>query len=187
MIAFREIHVSDAKQILDWRTKARVTEYMDSDVTYDIESQEKWLENSCTKPSYYHWIIQYGGKDVGLLNFVDWDKDKRITSWGFYIGDDDSLGIGGLVPPYFYNFAFNVLGVETVNADVFYNNVDIIRLHLAQGYRFDTNRDHVIKKNGKDVLMVCMNLDKIEFKASKFSRLKTNLPIDRWSYRGEVE
>jgi len=164
----------------------RVADYMISDVTNDIEAQEKWLGNSFSKPNYYHWIIQYGDKDVGLLNFVDWDRDNSTVSFGFFIGDDASLGIGGLVPPYLYNFAFDVLGVETIRAEVFYNNIDTVRLHLAQGYRFDPGRDYVIRKNEKDVLIVCMSLDKTEFKESKFSRLKASLPIDKWIYKDEV-
>jgi RimJ/RimL family protein N-acetyltransferase len=186
MIKFREVEVSDAKQILDWRTKTRITEYLNSDVSYDLEAQKKWIGDSFSKSNYYHWIIQHGDKDIGLLNFVDWDNDRRKTSWGFYIGDDDSLGIGGFVPPYFYNFAFDVLGVETIEAEVFYNNLDVIQLHLAQGYQFEPHRDHVIQKNKKDILIVCMTLDKTAFKASKLSRLRTDLPIDKWTHKDEV-
>lgn len=181
MISFREIEIDDAKTILDWRTSERVTEFMNSDMNYDIDAQKRWLKGSFSKPSYYHWIIQYGGKDVGLLNFVDWNKKERTTSWGFYIGDESALGVGGLVPPYFYNFAFDKLCVDRVLAEVFYNNTGVIDLHLKQGYVFDPKRDHIIEKNGNSILMVCMSLCKHDFKASKLSRLKQELPISNWS------
>jgi UDP-4-amino-4,6-dideoxy-N-acetyl-beta-L-altrosamine N-acetyltransferase len=180
MIRFREIEKEDAKKILDWRTSERVTKFMNSDMKYDLDGQTKWLAGSFNKSNYYHWIIQYDGNDVGLLNFVDWDDESKTTSWGFYIGEDDALGVGGIVPLYFYNFAFDVLGVDRVFAEVFYNNTGVIELHLNQGYCFDTERDYVIKKNGKDILMVCMFLDRRVFKDSKLSRLKQDLPIDRW-------
>ncbi len=180
MISFREIVIDDAKKILNWRTSERVTMFMDSDMDYNLEAQIRWLEASFSKPSYYHWIIQYGGEDVGLLNFVDWNPEEKTTSWGFYIGEESALGIGGLVLPYFYNFAFDTLGVDTVFAEVFYNNTSIIDLHLKQGYSFDVERDHVIEKNGKLILMVCMTLDKRVFKESKLSRLKQNLPTKNW-------
>ena len=109
MISFRETELDDAKLILDWRTSERVTKYMKSDIPYDIESQKKWLSSSFNKSNYYHWIIQHDGKDVGFLNFFDWDQEQKDISWGFYIGDETSLGIGGRVPPYFYNFAFDYL------------------------------------------------------------------------------
>ena len=84
VISFREIEIEDAKTVLNWRTSERVTKFMNSDMKYDIDAQKRWLEGSFSKPSYYHWIIQYSGKDVGLLNFVDWNKEERTTSWGFY-------------------------------------------------------------------------------------------------------
>ena len=181
MIGFREIEIEDAKTILDWRTSKRITKFMNSDLNYDIDNQKRWLKGSFNKPSYYHWMIQYGGKDVGLLNFVDWNKEERTTSWGFYIGDESALCLGGLVPPYFYNFAFDKLGVDRVFAEVFYNNTGVIDLHLNQGYVFDPKRDYVIEKNDNSILMVCMCLCKHVFKASKLSRLKQELPISNWS------
>ncbi len=180
MISFREIEIEDAKTILDWRTSERITKFMKSDMNYDVNTQKRWLEGSFNKPSYYHWIIQYSGKDVGLLNFVDWDKENRTTSWGFYIGDESALGVGGLVPPYFYNFAFDKLSVDKVLAEVIYNNTGVIDLHLKQGYVFDPSRDHVIEKSGRSILMVCMSLDKKEFKASKLSRFRQDLPTLKW-------
>jgi UDP-4-amino-4,6-dideoxy-N-acetyl-beta-L-altrosamine N-acetyltransferase len=180
VISFREIEMEDAKTILDWRTSERVTKFMNSDMNYDIDAQKRWLKGSFSKPSYYHWIIQYGGKDVGLLNFVDWNKKERTTSWGFYIGDESALGVGGLVPLYFYNFAFDKLCVDRVLAEVFYNNTRVIDLHLKHGYAFDPSRDHVIEKNGRFILMVCMSLDKKVFEASKLSRRKQDLPTRKW-------
>ena len=58
--------------------------------------------------------------------------------------------------------------------------LNIIDLHLKQGYAFDPGRDYVIEKNGKTILMVCMSLNKNDFKASKLSRLKQNLPTLKW-------
>ena len=180
MINFREIQIEDAKIILDWRTLDRVTKFMKSDIEYDLEQQISWLNRSFNKSTFYHWIIQYDGKDVGLLNFVDWKRDKKTTSWGFYIGEENALGIGSMVPSYFYNFAFEFLHVHRILADVFYNNTGVIELHLKQGYSFNVKRDHVIKKNGKNILIVCMSLEKNVFLASKFAKLKKNLPINRW-------
>ena len=181
MISFREIAIDDAEKIVGWRTDERVTRYMNSDMSNDVNAQQRWLRESFNKPGYYHWIIQYGGEDVGLLNFVDWSREGKTTSWGFYIGEESALGVGGLVPPYFYNFAFDKLCVDEVRAEVFYNNTSVIDLHLKQGYVFEPSRDHVIEKNGKSILIVCMCLNKSDFKASSLSRLKQHFPIRKWS------
>lgn len=137
MIGFREIHIEDAQKILDWRTSERVTRFMKSDIEYDLKSQIKWLETGFERPDYYHWIIQFEGRDVGLLSFMNWRREDRTVGWSFYIGEERALGMGGLVPPYFYNLAFDVLGVDRVIAEILYNNTAVINLYLRQGYVFD--------------------------------------------------
>lgn len=181
MITFRQVALSDADMILEWRTSPRVTEFMHSDLDYDLEAQKQWIQSCFEKPTYYHWIIRYNDNDVGLLNFIDWDRSKKTTSWGFYIGDESALGIGGMVPPYFYNFAFNVLCVDTITADVFYNNTSVIDLHLKQGYTFEPHRDYVIEKGGNSILIVCMSLKKSVFRSSRLHRLQQEFPISLWN------
>ena len=119
-------------------------------------------------------------KMLGFLIFLIGTKNKKKLSWGFYIGDDSSLGIGGMVPPYFYNFAFNYLEVDVVRAVLFFDNVKTIKLHLLQGYQFEPNLDHVIPKNGKSILMVAMKLENETFKTSRFKRSKREFPINKW-------
>ena len=57
------------------------------------------------------------GRDVGLISFVDYDSVEKETSWSFYSGEYEVLGLRGWFLPFLYNFAFNVLGVEKVKAD----------------------------------------------------------------------
>lgn len=180
MILFREIQLGDAKKILDWRTSERVNKSSNSDMKYDIKGHTRWLSSNFNKRDSYHWIFQCRGKDAGYLNFLEWNAKNRTTEWSFYVGEAEALGVGYLVAPYFYNFAFDVLGVKKVLTRVWYNNTRIIDFHLNQGSRFEPERDFVIKKNGKDILFVCLSLARNDFKASKFSRFKQNLPISKW-------
>ena len=180
MLWFREVEVIDAKKILDWRISDRVKKYMITDIKNDLDIQIKWLRDSYIRTNYYHWIIQYKGNDIGLLYFSDWNPENKTTSWGFYIGEEKALGLGGLVSPYFHNFAFEVLKVKKVLAEVFYSNTMMIDLHLKAGYIFDVNRNHVIEKNGNKVLVICMSLEKSVFQRSIFEKFKRDLPINRW-------
>ena len=160
MIKFREIKLIDAKKLLDWRTKDRITKFMDSDIEYNIHANKNWIRMSYNRADYYHWIIQYRSQDIGLISINDLNFKKKSTNWGFYIGEDSSLGIGGFVPPYFYNFAFNSLGINIIKAEVFFDNIKTINLHLAQGYRFEPSNDHVIVKKTKKYLRFAWFLKK---------------------------
>ncbi len=180
MLAFRELEIDDAELILNWRTKDRVTRFMSTDIVHDLDAQKLWLSDSFSRPDYYHWIIQYAGKDIGFLNIVDWKPELKETYWGYYIGENSALGLGGIVPPCLYKFVFNVLGVESIKAAIFSENVKVIQLHNLQGYEFERSRDYVIHKNGCDIQMVCMSLDKQTFMRKGYSRLDVELPIKKW-------
>ena len=186
MLAFRELDSDDADMILSWRAKERITRYMSTDVENDIDAQRKWLKNSYSRPDYYHWIIQYDGKDIGFINISDWNPLLKETFWGYYIGKDSALGIGGIVPPCLYKFAFGVLGVKSVKAAIFQENIKVIQLHTIQGYKFEPSRDYIIQKNGIDIRMVCMSLGKNTFEAKGFDRLDIELPITKWMVEREI-
>jgi len=180
MFSFREVEISDAKMILDWRTSDRVTKYMVTDVADDVNAQERWIRSSYLNPAYYHWIIRYNEQDIGLIQFMRYDQCQKSASWGFYVGEEPVLKQSGLIPAYFYNFAFNFLGVEKIKTETFYDNTSVLKLHLLYGYDFSLADSEVIEKNGKKVLLVCMNLSKESFYSSKFNRFKAEFPIAKW-------
>jgi RimJ/RimL family protein N-acetyltransferase len=180
LFTFREVKIDDAKLILDWRTKSRITKFMSSDLEYDLDTQKEWLENSCKNPNRYHWIAQYKNRDIGLVSLLEYNLKTKETSWGYYIGEDDALGYGGLIPPFFYNFVFGSLGIEKIRAWVFFDNLKTIQMHLMHGYEFQPDGDYVVSKHGKDILIICLVLMKDSFQSSKYHKFKSDFPITRW-------
>jgi len=91
-----------------------------------------------------------------------------------------------MVPPYFHNFCFEQLGVDTVLSKVFFTNTNTIKLHLLYGYSFTPKLDFVIKKNGQDILMVTMALNRDQFINSRFAKFKAEFPVERWEYKSAI-
>lgn len=180
--SFRELKIEDAQQALDWRNKKRVTKFMNTDLSDDLESQKNWILNSFNERNSYNWIIQYHNKPIGLIRISDFNPIKKTAGWGFYIGSDEHVGLGGFVPPYFYNFCFNLIGIETIYAVVHYDCTPVIKLHLYHGYNFIPQKDIVIEKNGGKILIICMSLQYQTFANSKFSNFIAKFPTDRWKY-----
>lgn len=181
MLGFREVELDDAELIFEWRTSERVSRYMLSEFSENFDFHKKWLEESFGRPDYYHWIIRCGEKDIGLVNFSEWDQLKRTTKWGFYIGDTHFLGLGGFVPPLFHNFAFEILEVESIFADVVATNYKTIELHLSQGYVIHDSFSVPMRKNELEVEVVQLELSEKKFRDSKLSRLRSTFPISKWN------
>ena len=181
MIRFREIRTEDAAMLLDWRTSKRVTQFMNTDLDYDVEAQKRWLQSCYSRPDYYHWIICAEDRDVGFLSLTEYNIESGAASWGLYLGDESASGVGGLVPPYFYDFAFRQLGLQRIDAEVFYNNTRVIDLHRLHGYRFVPEKDRVIEKNGKEILLIALELHAETFLGSRFARYRGAFPVTHWA------
>ena len=181
MLRFREVETDDADLIFQWRTSKRVQENMLTEISEDLDFHKKWLKKSLSRPDYYHWIIRYGENDIGLVNFSEWDQRRRTTKWGFYIGDTRYLGLGGFVPPFFHNFAFEILDVSSILADVVAANYRTIELHLSQGYVIRDRFSAPMRKNELEMEIVQLELSEKKFRDSKLSRLRSTFPISKWN------
>jgi UDP-4-amino-4,6-dideoxy-N-acetyl-beta-L-altrosamine N-acetyltransferase len=177
VIKFKKLNIEDAKLVLDWRTSQRVTSFMNSDLEYNLLNQIKWINDIQESKENYYWIIEINNTKVGLISLTNLDFVQKNAYWGYYIGDENFLGFGSLVPPYFYNFVFNELNLEVLHADVFYDNTIVIKMHLKFGYNFNPLKDKVIFKNNKPILLVAMNLFKSNWNSNRYKKFKSNLTL----------
>ena len=180
MLSFREVGTDDAELIRAWRSKERVSVNMNTDLNNTAAQQKAWIVSKQSDSTYYHWIIQAAEKDIGLVYLSDIDGKGKTTSWGFYIGDDNYLGLGGFVPLYLYSFVFRGLNLTSILAEVLYYNVDVVQMHLQHGYIFCPRMDHVIDKRGENVLVIGMALNRDRFINSRYDRFNVNLPWEQW-------
>ncbi|MEC7628048.1 MAG: hypothetical protein VX855_07700, partial [Verrucomicrobiota bacterium] len=120
------------------------------------------------------------GEDIGYVSLSEYDPINKSASWGFYVGDDERVRLGGWVPPPFYHFCFTHLGIERLDAEMLYFNTSVIDLHRLHGYSFAPQRDRILNKAGKDFLLVAMSLEKEIFMTGRFALFKADFPTDHW-------
>ena len=179
MLTFREVDLQDSSMILEWRTKPRVASKMLSDVSDEMAPHLQWMGSVYQSKTYYHWIIQSGEKDVGLVSVNAINRSKKQASWGFYIGDDDALGVGATVPAYVYNLLFNPKwDTEVITAEVLETNTDVLRMHKMYGY--ELTPEHNFETNGgTSVIAMCLTKSKWE-SANKFKNFVADFPTAKW-------
>ena len=180
MFSFREVLISDTRMILNWRIKKRISDYMISDIDYNEEAQSKWIEKTYLNRYYYHWVILLSGHPIGLIYLSNFNVREKKTSWGFYIGDDDYLGYGGLAPPYLYNYCFNNLNLSKIESEIFSNNLSVIKLHKLYGYESTDNKKKTIYKKNKIITINSMELTRINFDFKKYKKCNANFDTKLW-------
>jgi UDP-4-amino-4,6-dideoxy-N-acetyl-beta-L-altrosamine N-acetyltransferase len=180
VIQFREVLPADAEMLLGWRTKPRVANQMATQVSLNLEDQRKWLLGCYDRPDYYHWVIQTHGSPVGLINLSGFNPSAKETSWGFYIGEESALGFGAFVPPYFYNFIFQQLGLQRVRAEVFQGNDAVIKLHSLHGYHRHPEGDRTTEKDGAPQRLLAMVLESQDWNTGRFTHMRADFPTNLW-------
>lgn len=184
LFTFTEIQQDDAELILTWRRNPRVDKFMKTEVPDDLVKQRTWIQSCYQWPGYYHWKVHYQGRPIGLINVADFDFARRRTSWGFYIGENSLVGLGGFVPPYLYNYIFLQLGMKEINAEVFSSSISLLKLHEIHGYTRVPSGDRDIKKGIETVRLLAIRLCLETWqKQTRFHRLVSPFPISQWLAR----
>lgn len=150
MFHFVRLREEDLPMVLAWRRKPRVAAHMLTEVSGDMEKHRAWFRGL----SDPYWVIHHGARPIGVIN-------KAGESWGFYIGEDSAIALGGFVPPYFYNHVFKTQ--DRLYADVMSENLGVRRLHEFHGYK------RVGVKLIGDKSLVVLRLDRQEW-AKQFAR-----------------
>ncbi len=78
------------EMVRQWRNDPKISQYMFYREYITPEMQEKWFANLDKKCNYY-FIIEYDGKDVGLINIKDIDWEKRCGEPGQFMYYDEYL------------------------------------------------------------------------------------------------
>jgi hypothetical protein len=181
MITFREVDVSDAEKILKWRTSSEVSDFMSSEFSGDLKTQENWITRTYLNSDYYHWILNLDSEDAGLLSISKIDLQERSLSWGYYIGESRYLGLGALVPPFLYNHVIKHWKVEKIKAEVLEHNLKVIAMHVFHGYVPVPESDRMIEKDGECIKLQSYSLSSSDWLTNKtYQKFIADFPVAKW-------
>lgn len=167
MFVFKALTQADLPLVLSWRVQPQVADYMFTEIENSLSQQQNWFKKIQLRSDCFYWLIYFANKPVGVLNLSNLDLKKQSCDWGFYIGDLTQRNIGGLVPPYFYNFLFIQTPVKTLTAEVLSHNDQVIKLHQLHGYQEQEDLGYVIEKNQKKLQVRVFELYKADWLAKK--------------------
>lgn len=135
--------------VLTWRIRPEVTRFMNTDLANDPEQQRRWYETSVRgNPNAHYWIIEYQARPIGVINLAKLDTKNKRTGWGIYIGELDAQYLGGLIPPYLFNFVFSKYdwAIGTITTEVMVENSNVAKTQLFHGFKLTALlKDHVFK------------------------------------------
>ena len=120
---------------------------MDSKISE--KQQLKWFDRLHADASKKYFIFSIQGVSLGMLYFTDIDISS--CSWGCYLGEERVWpGSGLILSLAALLYAFEMIKIDTLKAEVLEFNQGPQRMHNLLGYHYDGKVDNVVKRNNKE-------------------------------------
>lgn len=127
-----------------WRNDPKISQYMEYKGHITPEMQAAWFKKIDNEYNYY-FIIEYDGRDVGLINIRDIDTIKQEGEGGIFIYDDTLLNstISFQSTLCLYDFGFEELHLRTITAHILKDNLRAVKYNAAIGFKIQPNQEMI--------------------------------------------
>lgn len=148
-VTLRKIEDSDLENIMRWRMDPDITRYMNTDPKLTLEGQRKWLASIDCNPDVKYWLIEVDGQPAGVINLTGLTEVNGNLGWAYYMGEQKlrSMKTAISLEMSMYDYAFKVLGKNSVTGDIFSLNTGVIALHKLCGCEIIEEKKHHVCKN----------------------------------------
>ena len=87
-VRLSRLTVGKIEMVRIWRNDPKISQYMLFQDYITPQMQKKWFEKVNNDNNLYY-IIEYKGREVGLINVKDIDREKGIGEGGIFIYDEN--------------------------------------------------------------------------------------------------
>jgi len=155
--------------VLRWRNLPEVAKYMYTDHVITPEEHEKWFQRILKDPTCRYWIIVCDGRDVGLANIYNLDRQNRRCYWAFYIVSPNvrGKGVGSFVECTILHHVFDELQLNKLCCEVLAFNETVTNMHKGFGFKQEgLFREHIVKGE-QSMDIVCLAMVRQEWESVK--------------------
>ncbi len=143
-VTLTRITSSDIELLRYWRNQQSVKMYMDYRENITPEMQLKWFESVNNKFNYY-FIIEFEGKQVGLINAKNFSYENGFGEGGIFIWDADYINSFAAVfsTLALLNFVFHKVKLcKTSHARILKDNDRAIHYNQLIGYKLSAGQEN---------------------------------------------
>lgn len=151
-VNFTTLNEAQKAMILEWRNHPNVRTYMYNTGVISQKTHLEFIESLKTKENKRYFLVQRENENIGVIDFTD--ITPTSATMGIYANPYlTQKGIGSILLQAIVDYAFDVLKVQTLKAEVFATNTKAKTLYKKFGFRA-MNQGSV---NEKEV--ICMELE----------------------------
>lgn len=125
---------TDLMSVHGWRNHPNVRRYMYTQHEIPFDEHSRWFECASQDPSRHLLIYESEATPMGFIN-IHQIAAGGIADWGFYAAPDAPKGTGKRLGQAALQYAFSVVGVHKLCAQVLRYNERSIRFHGNLGFQ----------------------------------------------------
>lgn len=142
-IILRPLTFQKLELVRHWRNHPKISRYMAYREYITPDMQQKWFQRISASGCDFYFIIEYQGREIGLINVKDVDYQQKCGEQGIFVWDDEYLNSGVAFLAFFAldDFCMETLGLETVCCHILRDNRRAIRFDEYLGFRLCDRHD----------------------------------------------
>lgn len=155
----REMEEKDLEMVLAWRNQPLIRANMYTDHSITLEEHQVWFSRIKKDSTSVYLICEQKGVPIGCVNFVQIDRKNKKAFWGFYLGEEvGAPGRGSIMEYLAVEYAFGLLRLRKLCAEVFSFNEKVLKLHSKFGFQVEgIYKQHVLKNDKfEDVVAIAL-------------------------------
>lgn len=145
------VDYSHRDAIREWRNRPEVARFMKETDPISEADHARWFDAMMVDPRSHYWIVTVDGAPSGIAHLSSISEKDRRCDWGYYLASNSArgAGVGSYVWYRLLDYAFGVLDLEKVCAEVLGFNDRVLAMHATFGFtREGLLRHHVRRPDG---------------------------------------
>ena len=132
------------EMVRNWRNHPKIAKFMEYKEYITPEMQETWF-NKINNEHNYYFIIEFEGKEIGLINMRNIDYEKGQGEGGIFIYDDEYLNsdVSFRASLCQADFCFETLGFKKIIAHILSDNKRAIQYNKFLGFKKAENQETI--------------------------------------------
>jgi UDP-4-amino-4,6-dideoxy-N-acetyl-beta-L-altrosamine N-acetyltransferase len=146
-VKLKRLTEDDIEMVRQWRNDPKISKFMEYQEYITPEMQKKWFQSINNEHNYY-FIIEFQGKDIGLINEKNIDYEKKEGEGGIFIYDDYYLNSDVSFRASFCqgDFYMEELGLKRGIAHIRCDNKRAIKYNQLMGYKLAPNQEGILNQ-----------------------------------------
>jgi len=152
LINFIDISSEEKKMVLSWRNHQDIRKWMSNKKEITLEEHLNYVNSLSNKKDRIYFLVKELNEYLGVIDFTNIVENK-YAEFGIY-AKPASVGVGSKLMTAIINYAFNILKLKKLTANVYVNNEKAIKLYKKFNFKeikLDTD------SNGEFILMELKN------------------------------